>query len=262
MRTNRAGRATRSILLVATATSLPLVGACSTTASTTPATSSSASPTSPPGSGPSAPATSAPATSSRPPATRGATTTSEAAEPVTTAAGARRVDIGELTVEVPADATVPDPEAGVTLTAGSVYRLPGESLDELADVDVTTRQVTSDGRPVIIYLFGSDTLFDVGSAEVKSTAEAALPAVVTSVGRRAPSARLLVRGFTDSTGGADANKALSQRRADAITSWLATHGIDRGRITATGLGSSHPAAEETSEAGTALNRRIEIVAIG
>lgn len=210
-------------------------------------------------------------TSTRAPGTttseRAAGTTTTVDETSTTdapkAAKGTAVDLGGLTVVVPADATVPDPESGVTLTAGSVYTLPGESFGELADVDATNRVVTSiDGDPVVIYLFGSDTLFDVGSPTVKSTAEGALPAVVVSIDKRAPKSKLLVRGFTDSSGTAAANQTLSEQRASALAAWLGDHGIDKSRITTSGYGSKHPAAEEDSDAGKALNRRIEIVAVG
>ncbi len=197
---------------------------------------------------------------------RGTTSTTEAEEETTTtesAASGKRIDLGGLTVVVPEDAPVPDPETGITLTAGSVYSLPGESFDELENVDATNRVVTSaDGKPVIIYLFGSDTLFDVGSSTVKNTAEAALPGVVASIVQRAPKAKILVRGFTDSSGTAAANRTLSEERAASITAWLAGNGIDRDRITPSGYGSTYPAAEETSDEGKALNRRIEIIAIG
>jgi len=173
------------------------------------------------------------------------------------------VDIGGLTVVVAAEAVVPEPESGVTLTEGSVYGLPGESFEELESVDVTNREVTSvDGEPVVVYLFGSDTLFDVGSATVKSTAEAALPAVVASLAQRSPNGRILVRGFTDSSGTAVGNQTLSEQRAASVAAWLTANGIDASRVETFGYGSTHPAAEESSEAGTALNRRIEIVVIG
>lgn len=175
----------------------------------------------------------------------------------------RTVDLGGLTVSVDCDAPVPDPESGVTLTKDSVYGLPGESFEELADVDATNRVVaTADGKPVVIYLLGSDTLFDVGSSTVKSTAEAALPTVIASINKRAPDAKILVRGFTDSSGAAAANQTLSEQRATSMVAWLASGGLPRARMEASGFGSTKPAAQEDTELGTALNRRIEIVAVG
>jgi len=200
----------------------------------------------------------------RAPRTTETTETTESA-PTTTAAGAgcRTVDLGGITVSVDCDAAVPDPESGVTLTKDSVYGLPGESFEELADVDATNRVVsTPDGKPVVIYLLGSDTLFDVGSSTVKSTAEAALPAVIASITKRAPNAKILVRGFTDSTGSAASNQTLSEQRAASMVDWLAGGGLTKSRMEASGYGSTKPAAEENSEFGSALNRRIEIVAVG
>lgn len=166
-------------------------------------------------------------------------------------------------MSVACDADVPEPESGVTLTPDSVYGLPGASFDELAEVDATNRVVTTpDGRPVTIYLLGSDTLFDVGSSTVKSAAEVALPDVIASIEQRSPNGKILVRGFTDSSGSALGNQTLSEARAAAMVAWLGTHGLAPSRMEASGYGSTRPAAAETGELGPALNRRIEIVVIG
>lgn len=264
--------AVRSAAVVLLTLSMGLLAACgskaetaASSASTAPVTVTAAANTAEPSTTPAAQATDTTA--------RTATTTTATSETVekgespqsTVASGpsCRTVDLGGLTVSVDCDSPVPDPESGVTLTKDSVYGLPGESFDELADVDATNRVVTTaDGKPVVIYLLGSDTLFDVGSSTVKPTAEAALPAVVASITQRAPNAEILVRGFTDSTGSATANQTLSEQRAAAMVAWLAGGGLPAARMQASGYGSTKPAAAETSELGTALNRRIEIVAVG
>ena len=67
-----------------------------------------------------------------------------------------------------------------------------------------------------------------------------------------------VYGHTDSTGSDQYNQALSQRRANAVSSYLATQGVSQQRMIAQGFGESRPIADNSSEAGRAQNRRVEI----
>ncbi len=67
-----------------------------------------------------------------------------------------------------------------------------------------------------------------------------------------------VYGHTDSTGSDQYNQALSQRRANAVSSYLATQGVSQQRMIAQGFGESRPIADNGSEAGRAQNRRVEI----
>ena len=69
-----------------------------------------------------------------------------------------------------------------------------------------------------------------------------------------------IEGHTDARGNADANRALSQRRAIAIRDYLLTNlPISSDRLEATGYGEERPIAREDTEEGRARNRRIEIV---
>ncbi|MBK9669651.1 MAG: OmpA family protein [Thermomonas sp.] len=68
-----------------------------------------------------------------------------------------------------------------------------------------------------------------------------------------------VLGHTDSQGEAEANRALSQRRADAVQAALVAAGIGRARTRADGRGEDAPVADNLTAAGRAQNRRVEIV---
>lgn len=76
--------------------------------------------------------------------------------------------------------------------------------------------------------------------------------------------RLRVTGHTDSTGSADYNYNLSERRARSVANYLATQGIDQDRLITQGMGPDEPVASNESEDGRAENRRVElhIVAVG
>lgn len=65
-------------------------------------------------------------------------------------------------------------------------------------------------------------------------------------------------GHTDSTGPADYNQLLSERRADSVSSYLATQGVSRMRLHTEGRGEYEPRDSNATEAGRQLNRRVEI----
>jgi outer membrane protein OmpA-like peptidoglycan-associated protein len=77
--------------------------------------------------------------------------------------------------------------------------------------------------------------------------------------RTYPDNKVVARGYTDSTGKQATNQALSEKRAQKIREYLVAYqNIVPGRITAEGIGSAQPIATNTSEAGRALNRRVEL----
>jgi len=70
--------------------------------------------------------------------------------------------------------------------------------------------------------------------------------------------RLMVTGHTDSTGAADYNYNLSNRRAQSVSNYLATRGVDQNRLIAQGMGPDRPLASNDNEGGRAQNRRVEL----
>ena len=67
-----------------------------------------------------------------------------------------------------------------------------------------------------------------------------------------------VYGYTDNTGSAATNNALSLRRANAVSKYLRLRGVDGNRIITDGLGSASPIASNATAAGREQNRRVEI----
>src|SRR5580658_855320 len=68
-----------------------------------------------------------------------------------------------------------------------------------------------------------------------------------------------VEGYTDSTGPADYNYQLSQRRADAVIQYLAQkYSVPAHKIFLIGLGKDNPVAQNTSASGRAKNRRVDV----
>ena len=76
--------------------------------------------------------------------------------------------------------------------------------------------------------------------------------------KQAGNIRVEIAGHTDNKGTKDFNKKLSQRRADAVRSFLTSRGIDPRRVTALGYGEEKPlSSNDDEEEGRELNRRVE-----
>lgn len=69
---------------------------------------------------------------------------------------------------------------------------------------------------------------------------------------------IIVVGYTDNQGGTRANERLSQARANSVRDYFISRGIESARISAIGRGESNPIADNSTSAGRAQNRRIEI----
>ncbi|MBJ9721010.1 OmpA family protein [Acinetobacter calcoaceticus] len=98
--------------------------------------------------------------------------------------------------------------------------------------------------------------FASGSSEIPADNKAILDQAATLL-NKVTSVKLNVGGHTDSTGNAAANKALSQRRAQAVVDYLTSKGVDASKLVAQGHGSDQPVAENTTDEGRFKNRRIE-----
>ena len=71
-----------------------------------------------------------------------------------------------------------------------------------------------------------------------------------------PEIKVEVQGHTDSDGAAEYNESLSARRAQTVSDYLASKGVDAGRMTVRGYGELQPVADNTTAAGKAQNRRV------
>lgn len=98
--------------------------------------------------------------------------------------------------------------------------------------------------------------FDTGSATLKSDSKYELDNLVTALNAN-PQIRIEIGGHTDDSGDPEANRALSQQRAEAVAAYLTDRGIAAGRLRAVGYGDSKPLAPNDSEANRAKNRRTD-----
>lgn len=105
----------------------------------------------------------------------------------------------------------------------------------------------------------SGIYFNTGSAQIKPESHGVIKEIATAL-KENPDVKIDIIGHTDNTGNAAANQKLSEQRADAVKQYLnKTFGIDAGRITTGGKGSTQPLAANTTSEGKAQNRRVEFV---
>ncbi|MBQ0833277.1 OmpA family protein [Marinobacter sp.] len=103
-----------------------------------------------------------------------------------------------------------------------------------------------------------DVLFDLNKADLKSSGEQTVGRLAQFM-REYEDRRVRVEGYTDSTGKASYNQALSERRAQAVRDELVSQGIERRRVETKGYGEQYPVANNDTSAGRQQNRRVEIV---
>lgn len=129
-----------------------------------------------------------------------------------------------------------------------------ESSQELSNAGITVSRVNDSTIKLIL---PAAITFATNKTNLNSSVQASLNDIVNVINQY-PKTAIHVLGFTDSDGSADYNMTLSQRRAQAVKSYLANSGVVSGRIVATGYGETHPVAANTTAAGKAQNRRAEI----
>jgi outer membrane protein OmpA-like peptidoglycan-associated protein len=99
--------------------------------------------------------------------------------------------------------------------------------------------------------------FETGRSALKPDSYTILDIVAASLIAN-PDIKIEIGGHTDNTGSAATNLRLSQARADAVRAYLATKGVALDRMVARGFGPEQPVAPNTSAAGRAQNRRVEL----
>ena len=103
-----------------------------------------------------------------------------------------------------------------------------------------------------------DVLFDTNKATLKPGADQRIERLATFLQKNSAE-RLIIEGYTDSTGSEDYNQELSQRRAQAVANALAAQGVPASRYQVVGRGQAFPVATNATPAGRQQNRRVEIV---
>ena len=159
-------------------------------------------------------------------------------------------------------------EAGVADLQGC----PDKDGDGVADKDDKCPDVKGEKAPgtdkhgcpktqeeaiVILKDLAKSIQFETGKDVIKTDSYDELDKVA-SVMNEFPEAKFAIEGHTDNVGNPVTNKALSQKRANAVVKYIAAKGVDAKRLKAVGYGSAKPKANNKTKEGQAENRRVEI----
>ena len=144
-------------------------------------------------------------------------------------------------------APVPDAEGTCVRTgewvSGMYYRRCDAPMVKASQVQPATRPVPVSRSPVLApsvpFKLSVDALFDFDRASLKPKGRALLDQFADRI-RRASFTTIEIIGHSDRIGSPSYNERLSERRARAVRSYLATHGLAAGKLVAEGKGSSEP----------------------
>ena len=117
-------------------------------------------------------------------------------------------------------------------------------------------EVSRDGDVIKLNLPDGVT-FDFGKYDLKPQFYPALNNVARTLAEYNQTI-VEVTGHTDSVGSADFNQRLSEQRANSVGNYLIGQGLVRERFEIIGMGKNYPIADNNTDAGRALNRRVEI----
>ena len=148
-------------------------------------------------------------------------------------------------------------QAADVKAAASEQRALDSEQKTLAANDALAKLAAKDEeRGMVITLSGGVT-FRSNDAQLLPAAQTKLDDVAVALltnGRP-----VSIQGYTDSKGSQSRNIDLSQRRAEAVRSYLITRGLAADRVVAKGMGPDRPIADNGNAEGRANNRRVEIV---
>ena len=153
-------------------------------------------------------------------------------------------------------------------TAGNVNGCPDSDGDGVLDKDDTCPQTAgiaaNNGCPEIkeevkkvLELAVKNIQFNSGSDVLRTGAYSSLNQVAELM-KEDDTFRLKLSGYTDNTGRAETNLALSDKRAKAVKAYLEGQGVAASRLTAMGYGIANPVADNNTREGRAANRRVEL----
>ncbi len=151
--------------------------------------------------------------------------------------------------------------AGIgALAGGSIgYYMDKQEAQLRAELEGTGVSVTRIGDNITLNMPGNVT-FATDSSDLSP----AFFDVLSSVGKvlsEYEQTVVEVAGHTDSTGSNSYNQSLSERRANSVMTYLSAQGVISQRLITLGMGESRPVADNSSNHGRQLNRRVEITMV-
>ncbi len=168
-------------------------------------------------------------------------------------------ELNKIKFEKEEPKSLPKVENATRLTFSSAGYLPvSTSVDKVASQpDPILLKPAKKGARLVL----ENILFDKGTSKLAdSQSESSIQQLVAFL-QENPTIRIRLDGHTDNIGNARLNKELSMDRAGAIRDYMVNQGVDFERIRVNGWGGSRPVADNQTEEGRSLNRRVEMVII-
>ena len=123
--------------------------------------------------------------------------------------------------------------------------LPGAEVERVGEgIKITLPE------SIVNFAFDSSNL----SAEAKNNLDKLSQVLINN-----PDTNINIYGYTDSKGADDYNLKLSERRANAVKSYLSQKGVPSSRLFSMGMGEADPVASNETDMGRAKNRRVELI---
>jgi len=172
----------------------------------------------------------------------------------------RNAEVSQLSAEASQRQAVAERQAAndAQLNAMAARRQTqdAESRSRQLEAQLKEMEAKKTERGMVITL--GDVLFDTNRAQLKSGGMGNVQKLADFF-KQYPQRKVMIEGFTDSTGSNSSNQDLSDRRAQSVRTALLDMGVGADRIRWRGYGESYPVASNDTASGRQLNRRVEIV---
>ena len=150
---------------------------------------------------------------------------------------------------------------GAAIGAGGGYLWSRHMQEQKATMEQATQgtgvNVTQTADNQLKLEIPSDISFDSGRYDIKPNLRPILDRFANTLNQN-PVTTVQIIGHTDNTGSDAVNNPLSVNRAAATRDYLVSRGVSASRIGIDGRGSHEPIADNSTPAGRAMNRRVEI----
>ncbi|GAL32206.1 outer membrane protein A precursor [Vibrio maritimus] len=138
--------------------------------------------------------------------------------------------------------------AAAAAAAAAVTQAPVEEQPPVVEAVVMTKTFEQ--------VQGQET-FALNSTKLEESKKSDFDPVIALLNEH-PESTVTIVGYTDSSGPEELNQRISEERAESIASYLESQGIDRSRMSVSGMGEANPIADNSTKEGRAQNRRVEI----
>lgn len=146
--------------------------------------------------------------------------------------------------------------AGAAVGGGIGYYMDRQEAALRAKLEGTGVRVVREGNNIRLVMPNNIT-FGVDRYEVRPEFYSTLESVAIVL-KEFDKTNIRIAGHTDSTGSAEYNQTLSERRASSVGQLLTTHGVISGRVWMTGYGERYAIASNDTDYGRQANRRVEL----